>query len=256
MYLRASSTCSGETYGFLRSANARADRDCAMIDGMMRKVMFAGAMALTLLGCAEMFPERYRFELTVEVDTPEELRSGSGVYEVWANNKTSLLPEEAKRDWGVRGEAVAVDLPNGRTLFALLKTNAIHQDMAGLSMTALDPAFRNDVVESAGRIASGEGVRQQAEVAREDYPMLVTFRDLADPTSVQAANPADFSSVFGPGYALRRVSVQITDDEVTTGIERRLPWLPSLQGNQFPKKSPAAAGPPLGLQGLHFSTEL
>lgn len=77
-----------------------------------------------------------------------------------------------------------MDLPNGQTLFALLKTNAKHGDLAGLSMTALDPAFQNDIVESAARIASGKGVKRQAEVAPEDYPMLVTFRDLADRTSV------------------------------------------------------------------------
>jgi hypothetical protein len=218
--------------------------------------LLAAAAALALSGCAEMFPYRYRFELTVEVDTPQGLRKGSSVYEVLANNKTALLPEEASRDWGVRGEAVAVDLPNGRTLFALLKTNAKHGDMAGLSMTALDPAFQNDIVESAARIASGKGVKRQAAVAPEDYPMLVTFRDLADPTSVQAVPPTGFASVFGPGYALRRITVQITDDDIATGIQGRLSWLPGLLGNQLPKKSSTAAGPPLSLQGLHFSTEV
>ncbi|MFC3311089.1 hypothetical protein [Blastomonas aquatica] len=186
--------------------------------------MLAAAIALALPGCVELFPEKYRFRLTVEVDTPQGQRSGSSVYEVWANNKTALLPDEAKRDWGVRGEAVAVDLPNGQTVFALLKTNAKHGDMAGMSMTALDPAYRNDIVESAARIASGDGVRPQAEVGQGDYPMLVTFRDLADPASVRAVSPAEFGSVFGPGYALRRITVRIADEEVTTGVERRLPW--------------------------------
>lgn len=186
--------------------------------------LLATAMALTLSGCAEMFPERYRVELIVEVDTPLGLRSGSSVYEVWASNKTAFLPDEAKRDWGVRGEAVAVDLPNGLTLFALLKTNAMHGDMIGLSMTALDPAFRNDVVETAKRIASGAGVRRQAEVAPEDYPMLVTFRVPADPGSVQEVTTASFSSIFGEGYALRNIEVKITDAAVTMGIQQRFPW--------------------------------
>lgn len=202
--------------------------------------LLAAAAALALSGCAEMFPYRYRFELTVEVDTPQGLRKGASVYEVWANNKTALLPEEASRDWGVRGEAVAVDLPNGQTLFALLKTNAKHGDLAGLSMTALDPAFQNDIVESAARIASGKGVKRQAEVAPEDYPMLVTFRDLADPASVQAVNLADFASVFGPGYALRRITVQITDINFASSLQERLRWLgrypePSLNPNHDPR---------------------
>ncbi|QYO64323.1 hypothetical protein [Leptolyngbya sp. 7M] len=146
---------------------------------------------------------------------------------------TSFLPEAAKRTWGVRGEAVAVDLPNGRTLFALLKTNAIHGDMVGLSMTTLDPSFRNDIVESAERIASGTGVRQQAEVAPEDYPMLVTFSDLADPASVQSVDPAALRTTFGQGYTLRRITVRITDDEVTTGVERRLPWWSNYLGRHL-----------------------
>lgn len=219
--------------------------------------LLAAAMALTLSGCAEMFPEKYRLRLTVEVDTPQGLRKGSSVYEVWANNKTALLPDEVKRDWGVRGEAVAVDLPNGQTLFALLKTNAKHGDMAGLSMTALDPAFRNDIVESAARIASGDGFKRQANVAPDNYPMLVYFRDLADPASVQVVNPADFASPFGPGYALRIITVQITDEAVTTIIEKKLTWLSShrnktFAGNRYPREKSLADS----LAAGSFSTEI
>ena len=112
--------------------------------------------------------------------------------------------------------------------------------MAGLSMTALDPAFQNDIVESAARIASGKGVKRQAEVAPEDYPMLVTFRDLADPASVEAVNPADFASVFGPGYALRRITVQVTEENFAPSLQERLRWLgrypePSLNPNHDPR---------------------
>lgn len=41
--------------------------------------------------------------------------------------------------------------------------------------------------------------------------------------SMLAVDPADFAATFGPGYALRRITVQITDDPVTTGIEQKLP---------------------------------
>lgn len=188
----------------------------------------AGVVALTSGACAEMFPETYRFRLTVEIDTPEGLRRGSSVYEVWASKKTALLPEEAKRTWGVRGEAVAIDLPGGRTVFALLKTGALHGDLAGLSMTALDPAFRNDVVDSVARIASGHGVKQFAEVRAVDYPMLVTFRDLGDPTTIGHVDPSNVAAMLGAGCRLNRISVQLTDDQVTTGIRARLGWLMSV----------------------------
>jgi hypothetical protein len=95
--------------------------------------------------------------------------------------------------------------------------------MAGLSMTALDPAFNNDIVESAARISSGEGVRQQAEVAAEDYPLLVTFRDIRDPKSVATVDPVSLAARFGRGYRLHRMTVQIVSDDVTTGVSAKLP---------------------------------
>ncbi len=62
----------------------------------------------------------YRYRLTVEVDTPKGLKSGSGVVEVhtteqgsWNIDSPGLISTE------VYGEAVAVDLPSGSTLFAV-----------------------------------------------------------------------------------------------------------------------------------------
>jgi hypothetical protein len=81
-----------------------------------------GGVALAVGACGEILPEKYRFRLTVEVVTPQGVRQGSNVYEIWANPS---IPGSQRRIWGESGEAVAVDLPNGKTLFALLKTNAI-----------------------------------------------------------------------------------------------------------------------------------
>lgn len=186
--------------------------------------LIAGGVAGLLSGCGLFGGRTYRFRMTVEVETPEGLRIGSSVYEVWAESNSKLLPEERSRDWGVNGEAVAVDLPGGRTLFALLKTlNGRREDLALMSMAALDPLFKNDVVESAQRIASGDGITSPAAVRATDYPLLVTFADPADPTSVQRVDPANLAASFGPGVTLKRITVEVTKDPVTTGIEKRLP---------------------------------
>ena len=55
--------------------------------------------------------------------------------------------------------------------------------------------------------------------------MLVTFGDLSDPTSVAEVDPDDLAATFGEGVRLKRITVQLTDDPVTTGIEKRLAWL-------------------------------
>lgn len=194
-----------------------------------RRVMglLAGAASAVLAGCGLLGSNSYRFRMTVEAETPQGPKRGTAVYAVKAQNHTQLLPDMRGRSRDVRGEAVAVDLPGGRTFFALLKTmnQAGDDDLAYMSMATLDPAYKNDWVESARRISSGEGIRSPAEVAVDDYPLLVTFRDIADPASVEQVDPADLASSFGPGVRLKRITVEITDDPVTTGIEKRLGWL-------------------------------
>ena len=75
------------------------------------------------------------------------------------------------------------------------------------------------MVEVAKELAQGE-YPGPSEVAREDYPLLVTFGDIADPASIVRVEPD----------ALATHSVELTDDPVTTGIEKRLGWLPSHVG--------------------------
>ena len=195
--------------------------------------VLAGGLALALSGCGSLFPARYRFRLTVEVETPQGLRTGSSVYEVKAWNEPGMDPSGKVRKWSVRGEAIAVDLPGDRVLFALLKTAAHFGDMAGLSMSTLYPAFRAegyDVVGVARELAR-EDSRNREEVARKDYPMLVTFRDLTNPATVELADPNDLAAAFGTGVRLKHIIAEKTDDPVAHGIERRLAWLPSHVGS-------------------------
>jgi hypothetical protein len=143
------------------------------------------------------------------------------------NPEPKLSPDMGSAHTSIRGEAVAVDLPGGKTLFALLKTvgGAGRDDLPYMSMKALDPAYNNKSVESAQRIVSGDGITSPAEVRAADYPLLVTFADPADPTSVQRVDPANLAASFGPGVTLKRITVEVTKDPVTTGIEKRLGWL-------------------------------
>ena len=188
--------------------------------------VLGGAVVAVLGGC-RIFGggSGYRFRMTVEVETPQGLKTGSSVYQVTAGYRPDLQPGGKAREWAARGEAVAVDLPGGKTLFALLKTDAIHGDLVGMSMKALDPAFKNDIPECAKRIAGGDGTRTQADVLPSDYPMLVTFRDINDPKSVTLVKANDLAASFGPGVQLKRIAVEVTDDAVTTGIEEKLGWL-------------------------------
>jgi hypothetical protein len=204
-----------------------------------------GAVTLTALsGCGENQPggrevEELRYRLMVAVDTPEGMKSGSSVIEVRAvKNPDWLTPEGRGYRYSFKGEAVAVDLPDGRTLFALLKTQSGASDASEYPWFAFDDrlADTRDPLAQMQRMRGWKG--QAAEMTKKkemgaadtaksapELPMLVTFGDLKDPASVKRVDPDDLSASFGAGVKLKAITVEITRDAVTTGIEKRLGWL-------------------------------
>ncbi|MBS0563021.1 MAG: hypothetical protein JSR87_00565 [Proteobacteria bacterium] len=46
---------------------------------------------------------------------------------------------------------------------------------------------------------------------------MVTFDDISDPKSVRQVDPADLAATFGPGVALKAVTLAVTDAPVTEG---------------------------------------
>lgn len=198
--------------------------------------------ALSLAGCSAP-PAEVHTRVTVEVQTPQGVRSGSSVWSrrIWA--PTVALASTYSTEF--RGEAVAVDLPGGRTLFALVKDQAAvaERHFADLGPTGLARDRVANVRAIAKRVGETrqlpcEPVPEGLSVAlradpRYDCPLLVTFGDIADPKSVARVDPADLATTFGPGVTLRRISVAVTDDPVTTGIEKRFPWWENYRDRWF-----------------------
>lgn len=181
--------------------------------------------ALLLAGCSDA--PSYQYRITVEVDTPQGLRSGSSVWETTAW-QGSGIPDSAIRS-REKGEAVAVDLPNG-TLFALLRDPELGWDYAtGLVEGHLsvhpgsDAVMGKDWKENRRRIANA---KPAFELYPDEYPLLVRFQDVGVPASIEQVNPNDLAASFGPGVRLRRITVAVTDERSNLGaIRDRLPWL-------------------------------
>jgi len=215
------------------------------------------AVAFGLNGCSESSSNKYRFRMTVEVQTPQGLRIGTSVFQVVAYNSTKPFTGEPTRQWGTQGQAVVVDLPDG-PLFILMKENGKTgdvSDLTTLSMAVLDPKFKNDIVESAGRIA-GSWSTLKGDVSRANYPLMVRFRDINDPKSVEEVSPYVID--------VKRVWIETTRDSVTTGVENRLKWLLShyafVEQERDPKTGYASAPTEITiantLKTADFSTEL
>jgi hypothetical protein len=75
-------------------------------------IAMLAAGAAMLAGCGSLFPPSYRFRMTVEVETPQGVRSGSSVLEVTSRFRTCRQRHDAMTM--LTGEAVAVDLPGGK----------------------------------------------------------------------------------------------------------------------------------------------
>ena len=198
--------------------------------------LLASASALVLSGCGVLFPsDRLRQKITVEVDTSAGLRLGSSVVETEVR-KGKSWGDASGTTFKLEGEAVAVDLPGGRTLFALLRGGTdTHGDAAAyqteLLYEALNAGAEASVpVEVAGlTVMQARAAEKSAGVKltlpEKRYPMLVAFADISDPKSVERVAPGILAATFGPRVRLKRITVEITDDPVTTGIEKRLGWL-------------------------------
>jgi hypothetical protein len=125
-----------------------------------------------------------------------------------------------------RGEAVTVDLPDGQVLFALLRSERTVDGAKWYAHEAITTPDLEGHMWGVERARWMEENEASGELERGNYfPMLVTFGDETDPTSVMLVDPDDLAATFGEGTSLKRITVKLTDDPVTTGIDERLGWL-------------------------------
>ena len=176
------------------------------------------------LGWRIMYPSyEWRQKITVEVETPQGPVSGSSVAEIAWWGVPKILPDATPRDWAVKAEAVVVPLPDGKYLFALVKT-------AHLIARAVlfDPPYGGDpYLKPASQMKRFEG--KVHDIQRDNYPLLVTFDDISDPATVKRVDPDDLAASFSPGVSLKRITLTITDEPVTEGkIEKVLGWIDHL----------------------------
>lgn len=193
--------------------------------GGLTLVLIALTVVAACLGYVRAFRSHtYRYRMTVEVETPSGTRTGSAVRELtWRPTAQSFTGNRFTTRQ--RGEAVAVDLPDGRTLFALLDVDGHSTVAAGFG-----PVSTLELEELLDRVVVTREVhtypaRERLRASGLDYPPLVRFRDEDDPLTVEIVDPEDLETSFGPGVRLGQVSLQMTDDPVTEAIVNRLEWL-------------------------------
>ena len=200
---------------------------------MWRWLICAAALMPAGCGLFNSGPE-IRYRITVEVDTPEGVRSGTGVWSL------KLRPGNFDQAYNarIRGEAIPVDLPGGRTIFALLEVPVkLPEDVVARRYfpearypTGIGPSRPKQIAYIRRHIRNKIELDCRSRRQESECPILVAFKSPMNPTSVYELNPDDLPNSLGRGFSLRGVYLQVTDDAPTNQLENRLPWLDRTQG--------------------------
>jgi hypothetical protein len=171
----------------------------------------------------------HKYRLTLEVETPEGIKSASGVMAVHPDRSYSRGGHTQ-----TKGDAVFVDLGDGKNLLALLAHIDNSLELDGMNYVALR------AYNAAGRKASFNEMSRMTgsvPVTGALIPVLLSFADLGDPGSARVAQPDGLEAVLGKGFRLHGVSAEVVangvwpldfggvlGEPVTLGIEAKLPW--------------------------------
>ena len=163
----------------------------------------------------------YRYRLTFELEVDGALKTGTGVIEVHHNISTwSLVTSSA----GARGQAVIIDLGEKGLLFATLQGHDNADTRASTAFTALIGS-PGSVYDTKKRLKALTTLKASAELTQKTMPLLVRFKTISDPATVERVDPYNLAKTYGDDVKLKRATIEMTKDDVTIGIEQTLTWL-------------------------------
>jgi hypothetical protein len=211
----------------------------------MKPKLLAALLAITMMlpGCYTQ--QVYYYKLTLTVDTPDGIKSAFNVVKVRAH-AGALFGMSGFSGGGstVTGEALYLDLgPNKRPLIALLskvpadrvekpphrrgRWEENHPSRLLLQLYGDD--YRHGVDEGVDQIKRLAKYRGKQPLPAVDLPELITFADINDPLSVMAVDEKNPTVALQQTVTWRSITLEVTDEPMTTGILKKLPWLTDTQ---------------------------
>jgi len=220
----------------------------------MRKLGIIVLTIVLLIGGAVLFYKAvfptyssYRYRMTVEVEVNGKVHSGASVIEVTINRQPQIgsAPPYVHH---IRGDAVFVDLGNGRNVIALLAAGPSAENVN--YSDNIVPVLFKVPVEHWPELGDMRGTR---EVPASRMPTFVTFTNLNDPKSARVVEPSEFPAVFGPNVQLKSVTIAMTDDAVTRTVEKKMPVIIEKLREEAKKSHARWVGSPYGAALGQFS---
>ncbi|MFN0193061.1 MAG: hypothetical protein ACKVP5_13975 [Aestuariivirga sp.] len=192
----------------------------------------------------------FRYRLTVEVETPQGLKTGSSVIEAVVAYQWQMLPDVGVFRPSVNGEAVFVDLGDGRNLVVTLTNNGSgRMDARERERRSRDAfylpldVFEIDYLDKFAMCKAVHRAGESRSVPLGMLPTIVTFEDTNNPKSVRRVEPDDLTTAFGPGYSVSSAKIEQVRGPMTNVIEARLPWLMAIKDRSGGLDGRRFAGP-------------
>ena len=226
----------------------------------------AALIAPTLVGCTRR-SETLRYKLTLSLNTPDGVKTGSVVNEVtesevWGPPVGWAYPSHQ------RGQALFVGMGKGqKPLIALLDERCLKSiypfcigeqkwDKKSGGFWRGQGAI-GILRERPGPFPSNDGYwldsthkwkvdHVHVDLSPEELPELVTFSDINDQSTVELVNPFDLEKTYGPGVSWHSMTVDVVDDQPVFDLEDKLPLLKRLREIQSQKHGS------IGLDGSEF----
>lgn len=218
---------------------------------MVRALRFASllTMSLVLASCGGQSAS-YRYKLTLSLNTPDGVKTGFNVVELTYFDVS--VPARGTMHT-TRGQGIYIDLgPGRRPLIALLTRipraddpwpcgDCWQEDAPTVVIGSACPAARSanarPYIEQIGRLGRqcDRPIALSLPPIPTKLPDLVTFADVNDPQSIILVDPDNLKATLGPGVSWRSITIQTTDEPLTMGIEKHLPWVWQDQRNVSPQ---------------------
>ena len=166
-----------------------------------------------------------RYKMTVTVETPEGIKTGSTVREAVRHTEPSILPEQGGSTYNIsKGEAVVIDLGQRGVLFGLL-------------------GGEDEAKQVFKSLLKNNSPTHSVELKQENYPKFVRFKDVADPTSVEiiiglgrctdlatgvpsgtvCVTQDNFKEIYGMGVLLKSITLETSSEEITRIAGKYMP---------------------------------
>lgn len=180
-----------------------------------------------------------RFRMTVDVNTPDGIKSGSSVMKL-VRERPFLIPMPgaggSDRGGGLQilGEAPFVDL-GGKFVFMKFHDEFYRHEIKdtvfdGLRLRA---RYRSEANGGDGAIFRElSRIKSQADVTPSEYPAFATFAEVTNPQSQTEILSEAFRAKLGADYSIDKVTIQVVanDEPLTTALTERFPALAGERG--------------------------